>query len=100
MDEAESAVSLDLSGRSFLVFEGEFPRERVGELPTELVSHFFRSFSDALGATLHISVKGNNAHHMVESTFKGVGRALRTAIQKTGENGVPSTKGVLGGSLA
>lgn len=94
MDESEAKVSLDLSGRPYLVFKGTFPREFVGELPTELVPHFFRSLSDALRATLHVEVTGENAHHMVEACFKAVGRSLRQAIAKTG-HGLPSTKGVL-----
>ena len=95
MDEAESRVSVDLSGRPYLVFKGTFQREKVGELPTELVPHFYRSFAETLGATLHIEVLGENAHHMVESTFKGVGRALRPALALTGGASVPSTKGAL-----
>jgi imidazoleglycerol-phosphate dehydratase / histidinol-phosphatase len=95
MDEAESRVSIDLSARPHLNFVGNFPREYVGELPTELVPHFYRSFSDMLGATLHIEVFGENAHHMVESTFKAVGRALRTAIGRGNTMDLPSTKGTL-----
>ena len=95
MDEAESRVSIDLSGRPYLVFKGTFPREKVGELPTELVSHFYRSFAETLGATIHIEVLGENAHHMVESTFKGVGRALRPALALIGGTSIPSTKGSL-----
>ncbi len=94
MDESEARVSLDLSGRPFLVFDGSFPRDRVGQMPTELVEHFFRSLADSLGATLHVSVKGSNAHHMVEACFKAVGRALRQAIHQEG-NELPSSKGVL-----
>lgn len=94
MDESEARVSLDLSGRPLLVFDGSFPRDRVGQMPTELVEHFFRSFSDSLGATLHIAIKGSNAHHMVEACFKAVGRALRQAIYQQG-NELPSTKGML-----
>lgn len=94
MDESEAKVSLDLSGRAYCVFEARFPRAEVGELPTELVSHFFRSFADALGAALHVEVRGENTHHMVEACFKGVGRALRQAIRREGA-GLPSTKGVL-----
>ncbi|HET7535342.1 MAG TPA: bifunctional histidinol-phosphatase/imidazoleglycerol-phosphate dehydratase HisB [Candidatus Didemnitutus sp.] len=95
MDEARAQVALDLSGRPYFVFDGKFPREMVGELPTEMVPHFFRSISDALGATLHMSVTGDNAHHMVESLFKGFGRALRPAIARGTGSEVPSTKGVL-----
>jgi imidazoleglycerol-phosphate dehydratase/histidinol-phosphatase len=95
MDESEAKVSLDLSGRAWFKFRGEFPRDKVGELSTEMVEHFFRSFADALGASLHIDVTGNNAHHMVEACFKAVGRALRQAIRRDG-NDIPSTKGKLG----
>jgi imidazoleglycerol-phosphate dehydratase/histidinol-phosphatase len=94
MDEAEAQVALDVSGRPFFVWEGHFNRERVGELPTELVPHFFRSFAETLGAALHITVRGENSHHMVESCFKGVGRALRQAIRLEGSD-LPSTKGSL-----
>jgi imidazoleglycerol-phosphate dehydratase / histidinol-phosphatase len=94
MDEAEAQVALDLSGRAYFVFEGKFTREVVGGLPTELVSHFFRSLADALGATLHLSVRGENTHHMVESCFKGVGRTLRQAFRLEGDT-LPSSKGTL-----
>jgi len=94
MDESEARVSLDLSGRPYLVFDGSFPRNKVGQMPTELVSHFFQSFADSLGATLHVSVKGSNTHHMVEACFKAVGRALRQAIHMEGVE-LPSTKGLL-----
>ena len=95
MDESEARVSIDLSGRGRFVFRGEFPRERVGELATEMVEHFFRTLSDSLGAALHIEVKGSNTHHMVEACFKSVGRSLRQAIRRDG-NEMPSTKGTLG----
>jgi imidazoleglycerol-phosphate dehydratase/histidinol-phosphatase len=94
MDEAEAQVAIDLSGRPYFVWEGKFNRERVGELPTELVPHFFRSFAESLGAALHISVRGDNAHHMIESCFKGVGRSLRQAIRLEGHE-IPSSKGTL-----
>jgi len=94
MDEAEAEVALDLSGRPYFVWEGRFNRERVGELPTELVPHFFRSLAETLGAALHIKVRGENSHHMIESCFKGVGRSLRQAIRREGAE-LPSTKGVL-----
>ena len=94
MDEAEAQVALDLSGRPFFVWEGKFNRERVGELPTELVPHFFRSLSESLGAALHVSVRGDNSHHMIESCFKGVGRSLRQAIRLESTE-LPSTKGML-----
>ncbi|HEY2416715.1 MAG TPA: bifunctional histidinol-phosphatase/imidazoleglycerol-phosphate dehydratase HisB [Steroidobacteraceae bacterium] len=94
MDESEAQVALDLSGRAFFTFEGRFPREQVGALPSELVPHFFRSLADSLGAALHLSVRGENTHHMIEACFKGVGRALRPALRREGQD-LPSTKGVL-----
>lgn len=94
MDDSEAKSSIDLSGRGHLQFDGEFSRDHVGELSIEMVKHFFRSFADALGAALHISVSGDNAHHMVEACFKSVGRALRQAIRQEG-NALPSTKGTL-----
>lgn len=94
MDEAQAQVAIDLSGRAYFVFEGAFPRQMVGGLPTELVPHFFRSLSDALGCALHLKVQGENTHHMVESCFKGVGRSLREAVRREGTD-IPSTKGTL-----
>ena len=94
MDEAEAQVALDLSGRPYFVWEGKFNRERVGELPTELVPHFFRSLAQSLGAALHITVRGENSHHMIESCFKGVGRSLRQAIRLESAE-IPSSKGTL-----
>jgi len=94
MDESEAKVALDLSGRAAFEFEGSFPRENVGELSTEMVEHFFRSLAEALGAALHIEVRGKNTHHMIEACFKSVGRAIRQAIAKTGTE-LPSTKGIL-----
>jgi len=94
MDEAEAQVAIDLSGRPYFVFEGSFARHSVGGLPTELVPHFFRSLGETLGAAIHLSVRGENTHHMVESCFKGVGRALRQAFRIEGRE-LPSSKGVL-----
>jgi imidazoleglycerol-phosphate dehydratase / histidinol-phosphatase len=94
MDEARVQVALDLSGRPYAVFEGKFSRTEVGGLATELVPHFFRSLAETLGAALHVSVTGENTHHMVEACFKGVGRALRRALRQEGHE-LPSTKGVL-----
>lgn len=94
MDETLARAALDLSGRAYFVFDGTFPRERVGDLPTELVPHFFRSLCDTLGANLHLGVRGENAHHMVEACFKSVARALRPALGRAGSE-LPSTKGAL-----
>ncbi len=94
MDESRAQVTLDLSGRPYFVFDGVFPGTEVGELPTELVPHFFRSLSDAMRATLHLTVLGENTHHMVEACFKATGRALRQAFVRDGIS-IPSTKGIL-----
>ena len=94
MDEAQVRVAIDLSGRAYGVFEGKFSREAVGGLPTELVPHFFRSLAESLKAALHVTITGENTHHMIEACFKGVGRALRQAFRREGEE-LPSTKGVL-----
>lgn len=94
MDESAAEARLDLSGRPYFVFDGSFPRERVGELAVEMVPHFFRSLCETLGANLHLSVRGDNAHHMVEACFKVVARTLRQAIRREGDE-LPSTKGML-----
>jgi imidazoleglycerol-phosphate dehydratase/histidinol-phosphatase len=94
MDEAQVRVAIDLSGRAYGVFEGKFNREAVGGLPTELVPHFFKSLAESLKAAVHVTITGENTHHMIEACFKGVGRALRQAFRREGED-LPSTKGVL-----
>ncbi len=94
MDETLASAALDFSGRPYFVFEGEFKRERVGDMPTELVPHFFRSLCDASGLNLHLTVRGENDHHKVEGCFKALARALRQAIRREG-TALPSTKGAL-----
>ena len=94
MDEALAQVVIDLSGRFYLKFSGDFPENMVGDLPTDMIEHVFYSFAENLKATLHINVEGKNTHHMVESCFKALGRALRQAIQYKGDD-LPSTKGIL-----
>jgi len=94
MDETLASAALDFSGRPYFVFEGEFKRERVGDLPTELVPHFFRSVCDASGLNLNLKVQGDNDHHKVEASFKALARALRQAIKREGAE-LPSTKGTL-----
>jgi imidazoleglycerol-phosphate dehydratase/histidinol-phosphatase len=94
MDESLVSAALDLSGRPYFVFEGSFPRERVGDMATELVPHFFRSLCETMGANLRLTVQGENAHHMIEGCFKAVARTLRQAIRREG-NELPSTKGTL-----
>lgn len=94
MDESEARASVDLSGRGHIVFDGEFPRDSVGGLATEMVKHFFGTLADAVGAAIHVEVRGENTHHMVEACFKAVGRCLRDATRRDG-NAMPSTKGML-----
>ena len=94
MDEAQASATLDLSGRPYFLFEGGFAREWVGDLPTELVPHFFHSLCQSAGITLHLAVRGDNAHHQVEACFKAVARALRIALRRDGD-ALPSSKGVL-----
>jgi len=94
MDESLAQVAVDLSGRPALAFEADFPRDAVGGLSTEMVQHFFASLSQSLRAALHLEVRGENTHHMVEALFKGLGRALRPALARQG-NELPSTKGML-----
>jgi imidazoleglycerol phosphate dehydratase HisB len=94
MDEAEAQVSIDLGGRPFAVFDGDFAATHIGDYPTEMTAHVFRSLSQALGAAIHVSVKGDNDHHKTEACFKAFGRALRQALAREG-SGAPSTKGVI-----
>jgi imidazoleglycerol phosphate dehydratase HisB len=97
MDETQATVAMDLSGRPYLVFEGEFNREYVGDMPTEMVKHFFYSLAMHLKATLHIEFKGDNDHHKIEAIFKGFARVLKTAVEKNPriKNMIPSSKGSL-----
>jgi imidazoleglycerol-phosphate dehydratase/histidinol-phosphatase len=94
MDETLASAAVDFSGRPYFVFEGAFPRPEVGGLATELVPHFFRSLCETAGLNLHLQVRGDNTHHMVEACFKAVARALRQAIRRQGRE-LPSTKGTL-----
>lgn len=94
MDEASSKVSVDLSGRSAFSFKGTIPTAKVGEINSEMFPHFFSSLASSVGMALHIECEGENSHHMVESMFKGTGRALRPAFAKAGGD-LPSTKGIL-----
>ncbi|MBR1131217.1 imidazoleglycerol-phosphate dehydratase HisB [Bradyrhizobium iriomotense] len=100
MDETLSRVVIDISGRPFLVFKADFPRDKIGEFDTELVREWFQAFASNAGVTLHVeTLYGDNSHHIAESCFKGLARALRTAVaidpKAAGE--IPSTKGSLGG---
>lgn len=95
MDESLADVAIDLSGRPCLVFDGAFGPSPLGEFPTEMIRHFFQSFSQSLRAALHITVRGDNDHHKCEAIFKGLGRALGQAVARQASTAIPSTKGVL-----
>lgn len=94
MDEAQAQISIDLGGRPYAVFEGSFADARIGDYPTEMTAHVFRSLAESLGAAIHVKVEGVNDHHKTEACFKALGRALRQAIRVEGSE-VPSTKGVI-----
>ncbi|ARS34854.1 bifunctional histidinol-phosphatase/imidazoleglycerol-phosphate dehydratase HisB [Pontibacter actiniarum] len=96
MDEVLAQVALDFSGRPWAVWKADFKREKVGDMPTEMFFHFFKSFSDTAKANLNIKVEGDNEHHKIEAVFKGFARAIRMAVERNlQDNSIPSTKGTL-----
>lgn len=96
MDEAEAKVLIDFGGRNWIVWNAEFKREKVGEMPTEMFFHFFKSFSDAAKCNLNIECKGENEHHKIEAIFKAFAKAIKMAVKRDPfSNYLPSTKGVL-----
>lgn len=96
MDECLANVALDFSGRPWLVWKADYKRERVGGMPTEMFSHFFKSFSDTAKCNLNIQVDGDNEHHKIEATFKGLAKAIKMAIKRESNIWeIPSTKGVI-----
>lgn len=96
MDDCLAQVALDFGGRPWLVWDADFKREKVGDVPTELFSHFFKSFTDSSQSNLNIKVEGNNEHHKIESIFKAFAKALKMAVNQTDQNfNLPSTKGSL-----
>jgi len=102
MDETLSRAAIDISGRPFLVWKVDFPRAKIGDMDTELFEEFFRAFAFGAGMTLHVeNLYGTNSHHIIESCFKAVARAMRVATETDPRkaDAVPSTKGTLGGSL-
>jgi imidazoleglycerol-phosphate dehydratase len=99
MDETLTRVAIDISGRPVLVFRVEFPRDKIGEFDVDLVREFFQAFTTNAGVTLHVeTLYGDNSHHVAESCFKALARALRAAvaIDAAAKNEIPSTKGSLG----
>ncbi|MCS6974262.1 MAG: bifunctional histidinol-phosphatase/imidazoleglycerol-phosphate dehydratase HisB [Cyclobacteriaceae bacterium] len=94
MDDCLATVALDLGGRPWLKWEATFTREKIGDMPTEMFMHFFKSFTDTARCTLHIKAEGENEHHKIESIFKAFARTLKMAVKREG-NQLPSTKGTL-----
>jgi imidazoleglycerol-phosphate dehydratase/histidinol-phosphatase len=96
MDECLAQVAIDFGGRSWIVWEADFKREKIGEMPTEMFFHFFKSFSDAAKCNLNIKVEGDNEHHKIESIFKAFAKCIRQAAKRDiHNNALPSTKGIL-----
>jgi imidazoleglycerol-phosphate dehydratase / histidinol-phosphatase len=96
MDEAEAKVLIDFGGRNWLVWNASFSREKVGDMPTEMFYHFFKSFSDAAKCNLNIECRGDNEHHKIEAIFKAFAKAIKMAVKRdASSNQLPSTKGVL-----
>ncbi len=95
MDDCLAQVAIDFGGRPWLVWDAEFKREMIGEMPTEMFMHFFKSFSDTAQCNLNIKAEGINEHHKIESIFKAFARALKMAVAKTEDATIPSTKGIL-----
>lgn len=95
MDESEASVLLDLGGRIDFRWDAGFAREKIGDMPTEMFSHFFKSFAESARCNLHISARGENEHHKIEGIFKAFARALKMAIARDGSSSLPSSKGIL-----
>ena len=96
MDEADAKVLIDFGGRNWIVWDAEFRREKIGEMPTEMFFHFFKSFSDAAKCNLNITCQGENEHHKIEAIFKAFAKAIRMAVKRDPlSNYLPSTKGLL-----
>lgn len=94
MDDCLAQVALDFGGRAWIVWETEFKREKIGEMPTEMFYHFFKSFSDAAKCNLNVKAEGTNEHHKIEAIFKAFAKAIKMAVKKDGDL-LPSTKGTL-----
>ena len=95
MDDCLAQVAIDFGGRPWLVWDAEFTREMIGDVPTEMFMHFFKSFSDGAKCNLNIKAEGSNEHHKIESIFKSFAKAIKMAVQKTNNYSIPSTKGIL-----
>lgn len=95
MDDCLAQVAIDFGGRPWLVWEADFKREMIGEMPSEMFMHFFKSFSDAAKCNLNIKAEGDNEHHKIEAIFKGFAKAIKMAVSKTTNYSIPSTKGTI-----
>ncbi len=95
MDDCLAQVAIDFGGRPWLVWDAKFSREKIGEVPTELFYHFFKSFSDTAQCNLNIKAEGENEHHKIESIFKAFAKSIRMAVSPSGSSDIPSTKGSL-----
>lgn len=96
MDDSLAQIAIDFGGRNWLVWSADFKREKIGDMPTEMFYHFFKSFSDASKSNLHIKVEGDNEHHKIESIFKALAKSIKMAIKRDVDNmQLPSTKGIL-----
>lgn len=95
MDDCLAQVAIDFGGRPWLEWDAEFKREKVGEMPTEMFFHFFKSFSDTAKCNLNIKAEGDNEHHKIEAIFKAWAKAIKMAVSQTGDGSIPSTKGTL-----
>ena len=96
MDDAEAKVLLDFGGRNWIVWNASFSREKIGDMPTEMFFHFFKSFSDSAKCNLNVECKGQNEHHKIEAIFKAFAKAIKMAVKRDASNmQLPSTKGLL-----
>jgi imidazoleglycerol-phosphate dehydratase/histidinol-phosphatase len=95
MDESLATVAIDFGGRPWLVWNAEFKREKIGDVPTEMFFHFFKSFTDTAKCNLNIQVKGDNEHHKIEAIFKAFAKSMAMATARTSSSNIPSTKGVV-----
>ena len=95
MDDCLVQIALDFGGRSWLVWEAVFKRERIGDMPTEMFMHFFKSFTDSAKCNLNIKAEGDNEHHKIEAIFKAFAKAIKMAVKRDESQGIPSTKGVI-----
>ena len=95
MDDCLVQVAIDFGGRPWLVWDADFKREKIGGVPTEMLMHFFKSFSDNAKCNLNIKAEGENEHHKIEAIFKAFAKSIKMAVKRGENQGIPSTKGVI-----